>query len=162
VQSICDATTLPSLLPHLDAKLSQAVAVAVVMDRLEACKTLAAPLPPAEKYALWEELKLRCTPPTCLVAPRWRATGALQVSSIGGSIGGRRRQLRGQEGLPDLLQRGSRRSKRLLGCGGRVWLHAGVAFKQPPMRPRVAMAGCVRWVAEGETHCYGWVREVGG
>lgn len=59
VQSICDATTLPSLLPHLEVKLSQAVAVTVIMDRLEECKTAATPLPPAEKYALWEELKLR-------------------------------------------------------------------------------------------------------
>jgi hypothetical protein len=63
VQSICDATTLPSLLPHLEAKLSQAVAVTVIMDRLEECKTAVTPLPAAEKYALWEELKLRSKTP---------------------------------------------------------------------------------------------------
>ena len=55
IQRISDTTTLPSLLPALRERLYRLVDVDTLTARLIAARGAEA-LPPAEKYAAWEEL----------------------------------------------------------------------------------------------------------
>mmetsp|Transcript_10018 Transcript_10018/g.18834 ORF Transcript_10018/g.18834 Transcript_10018/m.18834 type:complete len:403 (+) Transcript_10018:139-1347(+) len=59
VQTIADCTTLPSLLPHLEAHLQKLVDVSEITDKLAAAKLVPTSLTTTDKYALWEELVVR-------------------------------------------------------------------------------------------------------
>ena len=73
IQRISDTTTLPTLLPPLRARLCALADVDALTRRLQEAASGAAPLTPAEKVAVWEQLKVQSAswwPPPCRLAAR--------------------------------------------------------------------------------------------
>ena len=81
IQRISDTTTLPSLLPALRERLYRLVDVDTPTARLIAARGAEA-LPPAEKYAAWEELAVlsACPRSVCCVAGSPRSRVALAAT----------------------------------------------------------------------------------
>ncbi|CAM6127317.1 unnamed protein product [Calypogeia fissa] len=72
IQRISDATTLPSVLPHLKARLFELVNLSTLTDKLTSAKADPQTLSSREKLNLWQELKVQSF--TRTVCAMWSVT----------------------------------------------------------------------------------------